>query len=73
MFPDGSGSGITNAKPEVWERWPEFKSKAKALVDEAERLQQQAVAMDASAILNQYRAIDRVCADCHHLFRRPKK
>jgi cytochrome c556 len=29
MFPDGSGSGITNAKPEVWERWPEFKSKAR--------------------------------------------
>ena len=72
LFPDGSGKGKTNAKPEIWERWAEFNSKAKNLADAAETLDQRAAAMDSPGVSEQYRALDRVCTDCHDAFRKPK-
>ena len=72
LFPDGSGTGKTNAKPEIWERWAEFNSKAKNLADAAETLGQRAAAMDSPGVSEQYRALDRVCTDCHDAFRKPK-
>ena len=72
LFPDGSGTGKTNAKPEIWERWAEFNLKARNLAEAAEALGQRAAAMDSPGVTEQYRALDRVCTDCHDAFRRPK-
>ena len=72
LFPDGSGTGKTNAKPEIWERWAEFNLKARNLAEAAEALGQRAAAMDSPGVSEQYRALDRVCTDCHDAFRRPK-
>ena len=72
LFPDGSGTGKTNAQPEIWERWAEFNLKARNLAEAAEALGQRAAAMDSPGVSEQYRALDRVCTDCHDAFRRPK-
>src|ERR1700722_4637389 len=33
MFPPGSGTGVTDAAPAIWQRWPEFATKAEELRD----------------------------------------
>jgi cytochrome c556 len=73
LFPDGSSTGKTNAKPEIWERWAEFIAKAKNLVDGAETLRRRAAETDSSGVAEQYRALDHVCTDCHDTFRKPKR
>ena len=72
LFPDGSGTGKTNAKPEIWQRWAEFNLKAKNLADAAETLGRRAAAMDSPGVTEQYHALERVCSDCHDAFRKPK-
>jgi cytochrome c556 len=69
LFPTGSGTGVTNAKPAVWERRGEFEAKARDLAQAASTLQRIAASGDPIAIYAQYQTVGHICAGCHEEFR----
>jgi hypothetical protein len=48
LFPKRSASDKSNAKPEIWEKWDEFESRAKNLEAEAVKLRDAARGKDAA-------------------------
>lgn len=72
LFPPGSGTGITDAKPEIWQRWDEFQGKALVLQKESTALGAIASAGDPKAIGAQFTALIHACTGCHTDFRRGK-
>ena len=67
-FPEGSDFD-TEAKPEIWENWPEFLEKFKALQDESAKLAEAAAGGDEAAMKAQFREAAKTCSDCHKRFR----
>ena len=72
LFPEGSGTEKSKAKPEIWQKWPEFERAAKNLEVQAEKLR------DASKAKNEQLTQDIVkdfgrnaCGTCHTPFRQP--
>ncbi|HEV3349091.1 MAG TPA: cytochrome c [Methylomirabilota bacterium] len=72
LFPEGSGTEKSKAKPEIWQKWPEFQRAAKNLEVQAEKLR------DASKAKNEQLTQDIVkdfgrnaCGTCHTPFRQP--
>jgi cytochrome c556 len=72
LFPEGSGTEKSKAKPDVWQKWPEFERAAKNLEVQAEKLR------DASRAKNEQLTQDIVkdfgrnaCGTCHTPFRQP--
>ena len=72
LFPEGSGTEKSKAKPDVWQKWPEFERAAKNLEVQAEKLR------DASKAKNEQLTQDIVkdfgrnaCGTCHTPFRVP--
>ena len=72
LFPEGSDTEKSKAKPEVWQKWPEFERAAKNLEVQAEKLR------DASKAKNEQLTQDIVkdfgrnaCGTCHTPFRQP--
>ncbi len=66
LFPEGSGTEKSKAKPDVWQKWPEFERAAKNLEVQAEKLR------DASRAKNEQLTQDIVkdfgrnaCGTCH--------
>ena len=72
LFPAGSRDGHSEAKPAVWERWPEFVAAARALVQEAEKLAGAARSGQEPAIAAQFRSMTRACSGCHDDFRKKR-
>jgi cytochrome c556 len=73
LFPKGSDTQASYAKPEVWEKWQEFEADAKNLETWAEKLRDTAKSKDAAAteaIMKEFGA--KTCGTCHTPFRRPK-
>ncbi len=73
LFPAGSGSGETRAKPEIWSDWAKFQEVSAAHVAETEKLVAVAKSGDASALGAQLKATGASCGACHKPFRLPKK
>ena len=72
LFPEGSGTEKSKAKPDVWQKWHEFERAAKNLEVQAEKLR------DASKAKNEQLTQDIVkdfgrnaCGTCHTPFRQP--
>ncbi len=72
LFPEGSLTEKSKAKPEVWQKWAEFEAAAKNLETQAAKLR------DASRAKNQQLTQDLVkdfgrtaCGTCHTPFRQP--
>ena len=72
LFPPGSGTEKSKAKPEIWQKWAEFDAAAKNLGVQAEKLR------DASRAKNEQLTQDLVkdfgrqaCGTCHTPFRQP--
>ena len=72
LFPEGSGEGRTDAKPEIWSDRPDFDVKATEFLLQAKKLEQVAAGDDAAGILNQFHVVEKVCSDCHEVFRAKK-
>jgi cytochrome c556 len=72
LFPEGSGAGRTDAKPEIWSNRPGFDAKTLELVLQAKKLEQAATGDDAAGILSQFHMVEHVCSDCHEVFRAKK-
>lgn len=73
MFPKGSTTADSRAKPEIWEKWDDFEKHASGLQAEAAKLVQVAQAGDAAAIGAQLKATGMACGGCHKAYRKPEE
>jgi cytochrome c556 len=72
LFPKGSLTDKSKAKPEIWQKWAEFESAAKNMQTQAEKLRDAAKAKDAAATEAIVKDFGRVaCGTCHTPFRVP--
>jgi cytochrome c556 len=72
LFPQGSLTDKSNAKPEIWEKRAEFEGAAKNLQAWAEKLRDTAKTKDAAATEAVMKDFGRqTCAACHTAFRKP--
>jgi cytochrome c556 len=72
FFPEGSGTGITDAKPEIWQYWDRFQGKVQKLQEQSGALASAASSGDPQSIGAQFTAVIRACTSCHTDFRRGK-
>ena len=72
LFPEGSLTDKSKAKPDIWQKWPEFQAAAKNLENRAATLRDQAVAKDGAAVTTNVATFGReACGTCHTPFRVP--
>jgi cytochrome c556 len=74
LFPAGSMTDQSKAKPEIWQKWPEFEASAKNLETMSEKLRDAARAKDAAGVevmVKEFGA--KACGACHTPFRQPPK
>ena len=74
LFPKGSASDKSNAKPEIWEKGDEFEKSAKNLEAEAVKLRDATRAKDAAMTEAMVKDFFRLnCNTCHTPFRVPPR
>lgn len=74
LFPQGSLTEKSNAKPEIWQKWAEFESAAKNMQVWAEKLRDTAKTKDAAATEAVIKDFGRqACGSCHTPFRVPPR
>jgi cytochrome c556 len=72
LFPEGSLTDKSKAKPEIWQKWPEFESTAKKMETEAARLQSTAASGNGQGSEDIIKDFGRnACGACHTPFRVP--
>jgi len=72
LFPEGSGTEKSKAKPDVWQKWPEFERAAKNLEVQAEKLRDAAKAKNEQLTQDIVKDFGRnACGTCHTPFRQP--
>jgi len=72
MFPEGSLTDKSKAKPEVWQKWPEFEAAAKKMETEAVKLRDASKAKNAQLTQDIVKDFGRnACGTCHTPFRVP--
>jgi cytochrome c556 len=64
-FPVGSGVGKTEAKPEVWTKWADFKAKMSDFERESNTLSVVAKTGDFEKIKVQFGKVGATCKACH--------
>lgn len=72
LFPEGSLTDKSKAKPEVWQKWDDFVKASKNMQDWASRLRDTARTKNAQAteaMMKEYGA--KACGTCHTPFRVP--
>src|SRR5690606_8002760 len=72
LFPQGSGEGKTDAKPEIWADWAKFEESAAGTAIAAEKLALVAKSGDTGATADALKALGGACGTCHKPFRKPK-
>ena len=72
LFPKGSTTGKTKAKPEIWEKPDEFSKAAKNLSKSANELASAAKAGNAADVDVKVKALGEACNSCHKQFRAEK-
>ena len=70
VFPEGSGSGDTRAKPEIWEDWAKFEQAAADLEAAAAGMVEAAKTGDLAAIGAALGKVGGACGGCHKPFRK---
>jgi len=72
LFPEGSLTEKSKAKPEIWQKWPEFESAVKNYGMQAEKLRDAARSKDQAATEAVAKEFGRqACGACHTPFRVP--
>ena len=72
IFPEGSDTGNTAAKPEIWQDWAKFEAAARALDAAAVKLADAAEGGDMAAIGARAGDVGKACGGCHEPFRKKK-
>ena len=73
LFPKGSLSEKSRAKPEIWEKWDEFSKHPGKVKKAAQDLADAAKAQDEEKVKDSFKALGQSCASCHKSFRAEKK
>jgi len=72
MFPEGSLTEKSKAKPEIWQKWAEFERDAKNMQTEAEKLRDASRAKNAQLTQDIVKEFGKnACGTCHTPFRQP--
>lgn len=71
LFPAGSTQSPTQARKALWDNWPDFEGKAKAL-ETAGKALAETNAGDVAALNRAAAAMTRTCAGCHEKYRAQK-
>lgn len=72
LFPEGSHTAQSKAKPDVWQKWSEFEASAKKFQGEAEKLRDAARAKNGDQVQAIVKAFGKnACGQCHTPFRQP--
>jgi cytochrome c556 len=72
LFPPGSLTDKSKAKPEIWDKWSEFDAAAKNMGVQAEKLRDAARSKDQTATEAVAKDFGRqACGSCHQPFRVP--
>jgi len=72
LFPEGSLTDKSKAKPEIWQKWPEFEAAVKNYGVQAEKLRDAARSKDQTATEAVAKEFGRqACGTCHTPFRVP--
>ena len=72
LFPEGTMTDKSKAKPEIWQKWPEFEAGAKKMETEAEKLRDAARAKNTQLTDDIIKTFGRdACGTCHTPFRVP--
>jgi cytochrome c556 len=71
-FPEGSGEGDTDARPEIWTDWDRFTGIAASAEAAALDLAKQANAGNSGDIEAGFRNLAGTCKTCHQSFRRDR-
>ena len=72
LFPAGSMTDKSNAKPEIWEKRADFEAVAKTLQAKAEEIRDAARAKDQAKVEALMKEFGRTtCGACHNTFRKP--
>lgn len=69
LFPAGSGTGDTKARPEIWTDNATFQKLAADILPALANLRTAAAAGDGAAFAEAYRAVGPNCGNCHRPFR----
>ncbi len=73
LFPKGSTSEKSRAKPAIWEKWDTFNQKRIAVKTAANELAEAAKAEDGQKVSSIVKGFGKKCGSCHRSFRKPKK
>jgi cytochrome c556 len=73
LFPPGSLSEKSRAKPEIWEKWDDFSKYPAKVKKAAQELGDAARAKDEVEVKAKLKALGESCESCHKSFRAPKK
>lgn len=73
LFPKGSTSEKSRAKPLIWEKWEEFSKNPAKVKKAASDLADAAKAKDQGKVEAAYKALGNACNSCHKTFRAAKK
>jgi cytochrome c556 len=72
LFPPGSGTAQSKAKPEIWQKWAEFEKAAKNLETQSVALREAARAKNNAQVETMLKDFGRnACGSCHTPFRVP--
>ena len=69
LFPEGSGTGETDAKAEIWEQWEDFTAAAEKAEEAGRALAVAVAGGDAEAIEGAARDLSQSCRGCHREFK----
>ncbi|MBI2525961.1 MAG: cytochrome c [Candidatus Rokubacteria bacterium] len=72
LFPEGSHTEKSKAKPEVWQKWAEFEKAAKTMEAEAVKLRDASKSKNEALTQSLVKDFGRLaCGNCHTPFRVP--
>jgi cytochrome c556 len=72
LFPPGSLTDSSRAKPEIWAKWGEFSKHPANVRKAAQELAAAARAGDEEAVKLKFKALGEACKGCHETFRAAK-
>lgn len=72
LFPKGSTSEKSRAKPEIWEKWDDFKAKLTSARTAAKELGDAAATKNQDKVGQAFVAFGETCGNCHKPYRAPR-
>lgn len=69
LFPEGSGKGKTDAKPEIWTKADDFKEDMDSFAKAAKAMAAAAGGSDEATIAAAFGELGKACKECHDSFR----